>query len=46
MLLLIINRKLQMGSPITPSLLISSDLEKSSQGHSDFEALCLVNEPS
>ncbi len=44
MLLLTINRKSCMGSPMAPSHLTLSDLEKSSQGHQNFAALCLVKE--
>ncbi len=47
MLLLNINRKPYMGSPIPPSHLTLSDLERSnSTRHQDFEALYLVKEPS
>ncbi len=35
-----------MGSPMTLLHLTLSDLERSSQGQSDFEALYLVKKPS
>ncbi len=46
MLLLTINRKPYMESPMTPSLLTLSDLKGQTQGHSDFKASYFVNEPS
>ncbi len=51
MLLLDINRKPHMGSPMAASHLTLGDLERSNvnvkrQGHPDFEALYLAKEPS
>ncbi len=46
MLLLTINMKVYIGSPMTSSRLSLSDLEGQSQGHSDFKALYLAKEPS
>ncbi len=44
MLLLNINRKAYMWSPMALSHLTLSDIEGQSQGHSDFETLYLVKE--
>ncbi len=46
MLLLNINRKAYVGSPMTLSPLTLSGLERSSQVHSNFEALYLAKEQS
>ncbi len=46
MLLLNINRKPYMASPMTLSHLTLNDLESQSQGHSDFEVLYLVKDQS
>ncbi len=46
MLLLNINRKAYMGSPITLSHLTFVTLKGQSQGHSDFKAVCLAKEQS
>ena len=35
-----------MGSPVAPSHLTLSDLERSKSGHQDLEALYLIMEPS
>ncbi len=46
MLLLNINRKPYVGSPMASSDLILSELEGKIQGHQNFEALYLAKEPS
>ena len=43
MLLLNLNRKAHMGSPMTSSHLTLSDLESQIQGHSDFQPLLSCN---
>ncbi len=45
-LLLNINKKPYMGSPMAPSHLTLSDLKGQTQGHQDFDALYLAKEPS
>ncbi len=45
MLLLTINRKPYMASPMTPSLLTLRDLKGQNQGQSDFKVLYLIKEP-
>ncbi len=44
MLLLTIDRKPYMGSPMTPSIMIFNDLKGQSQGHLEFKALYLIKE--
>ena len=46
MLLLNINRKPYMGGPMALSHLTVIELNGQTQGHPDFEALYLVNEPN